>query len=275
MILRTYIPSYPLSEFVDSFLYYEGYTPVHSIDRFLPDGNTEVIFDLTDTPKYIYDNDALHEIQACHNVWASGVRTAPISIPSGKESRMLVIYFKKGKAYPFYQAPMNELTDHVVDADLLFGSNILSLREQLLSARSIPHMFRLIEHFLLRQGGTKLHTGPAAKCVGYAVSRIIQHPDIMNLRLLSSQIGYSQKHFIDLFRNQVGVSPKAYLRIMRFQKAILDIESKQDIRWSSLALESGYYDQAHFINDFKLFSGFTPVEYMQKKNGTLNYVPVG
>jgi len=72
----------------------------------------------------------------------------------------------------------------------------------------------------------------------------------------------------------VGVSPKQYLRIMRFQKAIEAIENNATVRWSKIALESRYYDQAHFIHDFKLFSGFTPNEYMKRKTAMLNYVPV-
>ena len=102
MITQTYIPRFPLNQFVDYFFFYEGYNPSHSFDRFLPDGNVELIIDLHDTPKYIYDNDTLRQIQTCHNIWASGVRTEPISIDSGREAAMIVVYFKKGLAYPFF-----------------------------------------------------------------------------------------------------------------------------------------------------------------------------
>ena len=62
---------------------------------------------------------------------------------------------------------------------------------------------------------------------------------------------------------------------MRFQKAIHEIEVNQQINWSAIAHESGFYDQAHFINDFNCFSGFTPQQYLNQKNDQLNYVPVG
>lgn len=103
---------------------------------------------------------------------------------------------------------------------------------------------------------------------------ILRYPSETQIRKLTEKVGYSQKHFIDLFKKYVGVSPKSYLRIIRFQKVILEIEKNREINWSTIAYDCGYYDQSHFINDFKKFSGFTPNEYLRKKNENLNYVPI-
>jgi AraC-like DNA-binding protein len=275
MILRVHTPTFPLNKFVNPIIYYEGFNPGHRMDRFLPDGNAEFIIELTDNPKYIYDNETLAERQACRYAWVSGVRTQPITIPSGRDSRMLVVTFRKGKAHPFYTFPMTELANLVVDADLVFGKNLRELRERLLHAPSIPDMFLKVENFLLQQAGDSLHASAPAKCVEYAVSNIAKLPTVLGFQRLSSQIGYSQKHFIDLFKRQVGVPPKQYLKIMRFQKAVQEIENNRSVQWSRLAMESGFYDQAHFINDFKIFSGFTPNEYIKRKTEALNYIPVG
>jgi AraC-like DNA-binding protein len=275
MILQVHTPAYPLHKFVDHFIYFEGFNPIHSMDRFLPDGNSEFIINLTDNPQYIYENETLTELQSFGHAWVSGVRTQPITIPSGRGNRMLIVAFKKGKAHPFYDFPMSELADLVVDAGLIFGNKLHNLREQLLNTPSIHQMFLLIEKFLLAQAGDSLHANTPSQCVEYAVSNIMNQPNILGFQQLSSQIGYSQKHFIDLFKKQVGVPPKQYLKIMRFQRAISEIENKQLVQWSSVAMESGFYDQAHFINDFKSFSGFTPNEYMKRKSESLNYVPVG
>lgn len=272
MLLKIHIPSYPLDQFVNNFVYFEGFNPEHKIDRFLPDGNTEIIIDFHDTPQHIYDNESLKEIQACNRVWASGVRTGAISIPSGQQSSMFVIAFKKGMAYPFFPVPMNEMSDRVVDADLLWGRDFGHLREHLHEIRDVDQKFAAVERFLLKNFQRHFKLNPA---VDYALREILGSPDQLNLGRVSNKIGYSQKHFISMFKQQVGITPKAYLKIIRFQKAIGEIEQRREVDWTALAQDSGFYDQAHFIHDFKFFSGFTPEEYLRRKSDQLNYVPVG
>ncbi|MDQ3005816.1 MAG: AraC family transcriptional regulator [Chloroflexota bacterium] len=275
MVFQVHVPVFPLNKFIEHFFYFEGLSPAHNRERFLPDGNTELIIDLTQNIQYIYDNDSLTEVQACRQAWVSGVRTHSITIPSGADSRMLVVAFKKGKAHPFYPLPMNELADQVVSADMIFGRNILDLREQLLAALSIDQMFPLVEKFLLKLAYETIPSEIPVNCIEYALLQMMHRPKLLSFQHLCDQIGYSQKHFIHLFKKQVGVSPKQYLKIMRFQKAIQEIENNKSVHWSSIAIESGFYDQAHFINEFKGFSGFTPNEYMKRRTDSLNYIPVG
>jgi AraC-like DNA-binding protein len=272
MIYETHIPGFPLNQFIECMIYYEGASFGHSVDRLLPNGDTEILIDFTDTPQYIYDNNSLKEIQACHNVWASGVRTEPITIPSGNNSRMMVIMCKKGMAYTFFPFPMDEISDCVLDADLIWGGSFAYLREKLFETKEIRQMFRVAEDFLIRNF---LGSAVLNPCVQYALDEIILRPDQVSLSRLNEKIGYSQKHFIGMFKRQVGVTPKAYLKIMRFQKAINEIERSGKVSWTELSHDCGFYDQAHFINDFKLFSGFTPEQYLKQKGDLVNYVPVG
>jgi AraC-like DNA-binding protein len=271
MIAQTHIPRFPLNQFVDYFFFYEGYAPSHSIERFLPDGNVELVIDLHDTAKFIYDNQSLKEVQACHHVWVSGLRTEPISIDSGKEAAMIVVYFKKGMAHPFFSVPMNEISNCVLDADLLWGSWIGSLRERIVEARDVTSKFEILEDALLKQFESSLIRNP---CIEYAVRQIVLNPDQVSFTKMSQKIGYSQKHFINMFRSRVGITPKAYLKIARFQKAINEIEQRGTVNWTNISQDCGFYDQSHFINDFRLFSGFTPEEYLRRKSEYLNYVPV-
>jgi AraC-like DNA-binding protein len=273
MTHHQHIPNGLLGSFISNFTYYKGFRPTHSIDRYLPNGNIEIIIDLTDTPKYIYDNIDLTEIQACKRIWISGMRNEFITIPSGLDAEMFIIEFKKGMVYPFLGRPLTEITGRVVDGDLILDKAFIQLREQLLACSSTWQMFRAAETVLIKKFGNRLSVNPF---IDFSVNKILQSPSALTIKSIADKTGYSSKHFIRIFTDHVGVNPKLFLRIIRFQHAINEIETKGGIPWAALALECGYYDQAHFISDFKKFSGLTPLEYMKKKNSSqLNYIPVG
>lgn len=272
MILLTHIPRFPLGKFIEILIYYEGVQFAHNIDRFLPNGDTEILIDFHDTPQYIYDNQTLKEIQACNHVWASGLRTEPITIPSGTDAAMMVISFKKGMAAPFFPFPMDEIADSVVDADLVWNSDFGFLRERLLETKDIGRRFTIVEEFLCAKFLSQLNVNP---CIEFALNEMRARPDEINIGQMNQKIGYSQKHFTEMFRKQVGVTPKSFLKIMRFQKAVVEIGKSGSPDWGRISQNCGFYDQSHFINSFKIFSGFTPEQYARINTNYQNYIPVG
>ena len=271
MKFEVHFPTRPLSRFVENMIFFEEVEIDHLVDRFLPDGNVEIVINLLEGTEYVYDNDTFEKIQGCRDGWASGIRSRPISIPGGDGASKMVVVFKRGMAHPFFPVPMGEFSDTVVDAEYFWKEDFRMLRERLLGASTGSEKFALLETFLLARLGSDTALNP---CVEYALEEIVKRPGYTSLSALSLKIGYSQKHFIDLFKKHVGLTPKGYVKVMRFQKAIVAIEASDKPDWLSIALESGYYDQAHFINEFRSFSGFTPNEYLTKRSDALNYVPV-
>jgi AraC-like DNA-binding protein len=271
MIFAQHIPRFPLNEFVDCFVYFRGMQAEHRIERLLPDGNVVLILDLTDGAQCIYDNETLEPIQTCRRAWFSGLQQQGLSIPSGNGSENFVIMFKKGRSFPFTRTPLSEFANLVVDAELAFTQDILQLRAALQELPTPQAKFSYAEVELLRRfgGGLEVNT-----CVDYAVQRIEQNPHETTIRAVSEKVGYSQKHFIQLFKKQVGVTPKSFLRIMRFQKAINEIGRAQTVNWAGLAADCGYFDQAHMITDFRAFAGLTPVEYRRQASAYPSYVVV-
>jgi len=271
MIYKNVMPCPRLSPFISHFTYYKDYITNHRLDRFLPNGNIEIVIDLTNEPKYIYDNHSLKEKQSCNKIWISGIRNQPITIPSGRESEMFVINFRKGMAFPFLSLPMAEITDLVIDGDLILDQCFIELRDRLLEVAGHESMFDIAGQLLLHNFASRLAINPFTE---FAINAMVSNPVDCSIKAISSRCGYSSKHIIHLFKTKVGVAPKTLLRILRFQKALEEIESARTIRWTSLALDCGYFDQSHFISDFKDYSGFTPSSYLQRKNEWLNYVPV-
>lgn len=260
-----------LGQFVESIVYFDSYSPTHTVEQLLPDGYQDLIIDLTDEPKYIFDNHSLSRKQKCTDAWFSGTRTKLITIDAGGiDSSMMVIRFNHGAAYHFIHFPITEIKDQVLDSDLIFGDKIKTLRMNVNAAISVTDKLHTAEQFLTHQ---LLHD-EIPPVITFAVEAIKSNPSTQTIEWIANKTGYSQKHFISLFKKHLGVTPKGFQKIQRFQKVVTEIESTRQINWTKLSLDCGYYDQAHFINEFKAYSGYSPKQYLAVKGPDINYIPV-
>lgn len=271
MNFHLHIPEGQLALYVESIVYFDSYSPEHEKERLLPDGRQTLIIDLTDRPKSIFDNLNLEEKQQCKRFWFSGARNELLTIDSGGSmSSMMVVNFTYAGAYAFVQQPTDQLQGSVVDADLLFTTSIQSLRESILEKASELEKFRIVESFLEKRIST--YTIPSS--ITQITSLMAENPTNHTMKWISENSGFSQKHFIALFKKHVGLTPKGFQKVMRFQKVVSDLQTTHHINWTQLALDCGYYDQAHFINEFKVFSGYNPQQYLTEKGPDLNYIPL-
>lgn len=272
MYSQVYIPNYPLSGFIDNFYYYKMDNPVNQLNRFLPDGNVQMLFDLSEEKKSIYDNNSLRPYQTCDKVWYSGFRTKSITIPTGFRSEMLIVSFKKGCSFPFLKSPVYTFADEVVEASESFGSQTLDWWHILKSVQDPLSRFRKLEQLFIEAYHGQFKEVPI-------IAFSIRFLDLLDgegkVSDIMQHIGYSQKHFIQLFKQHVGVSPKKYLQIKRFQGVIQQLENEEGDEWTRIAYDAGYFDQSHFIADFRKYAGLTPGEYVKAKGDFLNYLPVG
>jgi AraC-like DNA-binding protein len=158
-----------------------------------------------------------------------------------------------------------------VDAELVLGKEILDIRERMQEAGTILEKFKILEKGLL---SNFLSSPPENPFVDFMLGKLLTDPDQTHLKDIVQKIGYSQKHMIKIFKENVGVTPKHFLKVIRFQKAIAEIEARQQIQWTNVAFDCGFYDQSHFIADFKTFSGWTPEAYLRQRRKLLNYIPI-
>lgn len=273
MIFKLHKPALLLSAYVESIVYYKGYEPAHRIERLLPDGGIDLVIDLTDSPKFIYDNDTLAEKQACKKGWISGIRTGYISIQaSAAVSEMMVIRFRPGAAWALLQIPLIELKEKVLDADLILGNDFFSFREELLTCLNPEEKFVVAESYLQKRVMRHPELHPALQ---YSLTRIIANPAQVTIKEIVHKTGYTNKHLISLFGKYAGIHPKQYIKILKFQQAVQLLESGDVVKsWVGLALDCGYYDQSHFINEFRRFSGLNPTAYRDARGEYMNYLPL-
>ena len=103
----------------------------------------------------------------------------------------------------------------------------------------------------------QLNTG-----VRYALVEFDRRSQIPMVRELAHEAGLSRRRFAQLFREQIGLTPKLYCRLQRFQNALKQIASGPSVDWAQLALAAGYCDQAHLAHEFRDFSGLSPSAYL-------------
>jgi AraC-like DNA-binding protein len=107
--------------------------------------------------------------------------------------------------------------------------------------------------------------------IAHALSRFSATTDIGKI---VEESGYSHRHFIQLFRQTVGISPRIYTRLLRFQQTLRHGFDKTRGRWIDVALEAGYADQAHFNREFRELTGISPTEYLRNRSGDSHHVPI-
>src|SRR5262249_39250867 len=101
--------------------------------------------------------------------------------------------------------------------------------------------------------------------VRWALSTFMREPQVPSISTLVDQLGISHKHFISRFRHEVGLTPKLFCRVRRFHQVLAQIKSRKNVVWTEVAYNCGYFDQAHFVNDFVAFAGINPSTYLHQQ----------
>src|SRR5262249_53430653 len=139
--------------------------------------------------------------------------------------------------------------------------------DRLMEAPSTAGKIAVVERALLVAARGKLQRHPA---VPYAVAELGKQRTVASV---VDRLGLSPRRFIEVFRDEVGVTPKAFSRVRRFQRVLGLVEDATDVDWSAVALDAGYFDQAHFNHDFREFAGVSPSMYL-KYRASRNHIAV-
>ena len=264
-------PAAPLADFVDLLWLYEGYDVPHERERLLPDGTVELVINLAEDRIRVYDPHDPEKPSTIPGCVVSGPRSEFFIIDTAGEASTVGVHFKAGGAFPFFRVPPAEMINQSVALDCLWGDESTFLRERLLDATTPEERLRILEYCLLEQLFKPLERHPVGNFALQQICRPLPPPAMSQI---VDRTGFSQRRFIQLFSDEVGLTPKLFSRVRRFQRVIRTAHSLGEINWTQVALDCGYYDQAHFIHDFQSFAGITPSEYLARKTPHVNHVPM-
>lgn len=274
MLFRQHVPCEPLGRYVDWLWFYADLYPAHGREHVLPDGTFELIIDLRDEPRRLFDRGGNNRETLFRRAWISGAHSQYIIIDALPGSSMIGAHFKPGGAAAVLGLPADEFRDQVVELDAIWGSAAAELREELLAARGPRAKFAALEAYLLQRLNSRTSDARQQERVFWARDRLLDI-DAPRIGDLVAQLGISHRRFIEEFQSHVGLTPKRFCRIRRFQQVVARVAAREPIDWVDLAYACGYFDQAHFANDFRAFSGFRPTEYLRRAAGEFaNFIPV-
>lgn len=254
-------PNDPLADYLQVMWTVEGQT-AWSRERILPSGCVDVLVNLGPV-QHLLDRDNPRLVTEYRDAWVSGVQQQYLLIESLYKSRLMGIRFLPLGAFRFFGLPMQELSGQVIDLDQVLGASAISeLRSRLLEAASVLAQFQILVAWVTE----RMKSGPDEDyAIRHAYRRLLSGGGDVRIGALAEELGISQRHLIQRFRGQVGVAPKRFARIVRYRSAIERLIKEESVDQASLALDCGYYDQSHFIHDFRAFSGATPTEFLRCK----------
>jgi AraC-like DNA-binding protein len=177
------------------------------------------------------------------------------------------VKFRPGGALPFFDVPADALADQTLSLEALWGTSSRSLRERLMEAPTAAERVHLLETALLQSARRSFELSPALRVSLSA----FEEPDLPSVAEVNRRTGLSPKRLLALFREQVGLSPKAFWRVRRFRAALHDLE-RGALRGAALASEHGYFDQAHFLREFRALAGSSPREYLAARIADTDHV---
>jgi AraC-like DNA-binding protein len=193
-------------------------------------------------------------------------------VEAGRHVSRMGVHFKPGGAHPFFGQAASALHGMHVPLDALWGrTSVEELRERLCAGITPEARFQTLERVLLAHLRHNYARHPA---VAVALGALLAFPKPRTIRQIVDQSGLSHRHFIEVFRNEVGMSPKRFCRLRRFLEVVRRTQGTDQVNWAQVALACGYYDQSHLINDFREFAGVCPMTYLHDRDARFpTYLP--
>jgi AraC-like DNA-binding protein len=259
MILRR-CPDLPLRPYVESVWHSESPAPLQCAERVLPDGRFHLLLNL-----------------GVGGAAVAGLRSQHVVIDTARLSSVMGVVFRPGAARAFLAAPAVDFCDQVVQLDLVWGwRSADQLLDRLREARTAEARLRIVEEALADRMQTfrEKHL-PMHPIMHYVLHAFGNAPHIRTVADVSREIGWSRRWLSQAFAEQVGITPKRYCRLLRFQHVVREIASQRSVDWAGIALAGGFCDQAHLVHEFRAFSGLSPETFLASERPFPNHVRIG
>ena len=261
MTYEARVPGPPLNAYIDWLYYADGPMP-YPCERILPYPQIDLKINLGSALQ-VYGPDGDRTIADCSESWCLGLWERHHVVNWPETTRFIGVSFKPGGAHPFFPIPLSQIHNQVVPLNAIWGPIATEIRDRICSAPTRQARFDLLETVLCdRLQDASSERAKGTRIVEAALDEISIRRGVLSIRGLSEHLNVSHKHLIALFNRAVGATPKEMARLHRFRHVLASIEPRGPVDWTEIAHQSRYFDQSHFNNDFKAFTGHTPTSYL-------------
>src|SRR5215204_1359626 len=266
MIINYFIPPHPtLKLFIDSYIFSTSNNKRVTFKSLWPASNeVNLVFHLADQPEH--DTNELNKSRSLQNKDSCIIGLLSnfngIVSFSGIYQRF-VIQFKASGFYKIFRRPFSEFTNKIFCLDEVFGRSAIVLRQELINEKDVQKMACYADKFLLIfLNGQKIHNNLYDGITAIS-NELSNNTPSSNIGQYAHKANMSIRNFERRFIEQIGVSPKVYYRLGRFNNALITKLKYPQKNWTSIAYECGYYDQMHMIKEFRRFANLNPSDLLQ------------
>jgi AraC-like DNA-binding protein len=252
-LLRKYVKCFWVLKKIDNSI-------PNTLETVLPDGTLEIVFNLADSFRRSY-TDGRTEIQP-RTILVGQMRQFIQIAPLGQID-LFGVRFQTIGAYHFFKFSLSEVTNQIQPLNLVLEKTDQYLEEQINEALNNRERISMIENFLTRKLSEKSHADQPTESV---VENILQNQGMVSISQTAKEFGISQRQLERHFRQKIGVSPKFLCRIIRLQNLLNALRKSESKDFSQAAMSFGYYDQSHFIHEFREFAGASPTVFLKEEN---------
>jgi AraC-like DNA-binding protein len=252
-------PSNLLSAYVRKYWFLEGFSecPGLNIERILPDGCTELIIHYADPFKKINGPEQLVQETA----FLFGQLDRFIDLLPGKKIGVMGVRFHPWGLSQFINQPAGNIRGEAVSLMDLFEKAQKELMARILEAQDTNEKAAIMDKFLMRNLKNKINNTKLSSIINL----IRQQHGSISINELTKITGSSERQLERSFYSEIGLSPKAFCRIVRFQQTLHLVQNARSL--TDLALSAGYYDQAHFTREFTEIAGESPRNFFRREIG--------
>ena len=258
-MLLTWRPRPPLDSTVDCIWHHEGRIPdIPGRERVLPNGRFQMVVNL-----------------AAGAAAVSGLRSAHVVVKPAHTTCVMGVVWRPGAAGLFFPGSALEFSDRSVPLEVVWGVRASRLVDRLREEGTARRRLGILQAMLVDVWGERdAPHGALHPAVTYALLAFHQAPRVSTVTDVSRESGWSRRWLTRAFAESVGMTPKRYCRLLRFQHVVREVAAGRRVEWADLAASSGFSDQAHLVHEFRSFSGLTPEQFLRAERPFANHVRV-